>query len=97
MQNVVIYKKLTCKGTLRQVFNCLMPSQSWSDVKVFPSGIQASSCIHCCIMDFTQGLIDYIDTKAKFRHLKKLTCKGTLQQVLSEFKDWRDSQSCWYF
>jgi hypothetical protein len=27
------------------------------------------------------GLINYIDTKAKCRHLKKLTCKGTLRQV----------------
>jgi hypothetical protein len=27
------------------------------------------------------GLIIYKDTKAKCRHLKKLTCKGTLQQV----------------
>jgi hypothetical protein len=27
-------------------------------------------------------IIIYIDTKAKSRHLKKLTCKGTLQQVL---------------
>ncbi len=25
------------------------------------------------------GLINYIDTKAKCRHLKKLTCKGTLR------------------
>jgi hypothetical protein len=38
-----------------------------------------------------------MDTKAKCRHLKKLTCKGTLQQGLSEFIDWRNSQSCWYF
>jgi hypothetical protein len=29
----------------------------------------------------TLGLINYIDTKAKCRHLKKLTCKGTLRQV----------------
>jgi hypothetical protein len=28
------------------------------------------------------GLINYIDNKAKCRHLKKLTCKGTLRQVL---------------
>ncbi len=28
-----------------------------------------------------QGLINYIETKAKCCHLKKLTCKGTLQQV----------------
>ncbi len=27
------------------------------------------------------GLINYIDTKAKCRYLKKLTCKGTLRQV----------------
>jgi hypothetical protein len=27
------------------------------------------------------GLIFYMDTKAKFRHLKKLNCKGTLWQV----------------
>jgi hypothetical protein len=27
------------------------------------------------------GLINYKDTKAKCRHLKKLTCKGTLRQV----------------
>jgi hypothetical protein len=27
------------------------------------------------------GLINYIDTKAKFRHLQKFTCKGTLRQV----------------
>jgi hypothetical protein len=26
-------------------------------------------------------LIEYIDTKAKCRHLKRLTCKGTLRQV----------------
>ena len=26
------------------------------------------------------GLINYIDTKAKCRHLKKLTCKGALRQ-----------------
>ncbi len=27
------------------------------------------------------GLINYIDTKAKCRHRKKLTCRGTLRQV----------------
>jgi hypothetical protein len=30
---------------------------------------------------YTRGLINYIDTKEKCRHLKKLTCKGTLRQV----------------
>ncbi len=44
------------------------------------------------------GLINYIDTKAKCCHLKKLTCKGTLRQVfLRVYMDWRYSQSCWYF
>jgi hypothetical protein len=28
--------------------------------------------------------------------IKKLTCKGTLRQVLSEFIGWRYIQSCWY-
>jgi hypothetical protein len=29
----------------------------------------------------THGLINYTDTKAKFRHRRKLTCKGTLWQA----------------
>jgi hypothetical protein len=29
----------------------------------------------------THGLINFIETKAKCRHLKKFTCKGTLRQV----------------
>ncbi len=45
------------------------------------------------------GLIKYTDTKAKCRHLKKFSCKGTFRLCLSEFIDWRysQSQSCWYF
>jgi hypothetical protein len=44
------------------------------------------------------GLINFIDIKAKCRYLKQLTCKGTLWgRCLSEFIDWRFSQSCWYF
>jgi len=31
---------------------------------------------------FNHGPINYIDTKAKCRHLIRLTCKGTLRQVL---------------
>jgi hypothetical protein len=30
------------------------------------------------------GIINYIDTAAKCRHLKKLTYKGTLQQVFNQ-------------
>ncbi len=44
------------------------------------------------------GLINYIDTKAKCHHPKNLTCKtGLCGRCLSEFIDWRFSQSCWYF
>ncbi len=32
------------------------------------------------------GLINYTDTKAKCRHLKKLTCKETLRQVFIDLK-----------
>jgi hypothetical protein len=32
------------------------------------------------VLKYDYGLINYIDTKAKCRHLKKLTCKGTLRQ-----------------
>ena len=43
------------------------------------------------------GLINYIDTEANC-HLKKFTCKGTFAAgLLSEFIDWRYSQSCWHF
>jgi hypothetical protein len=31
-----------------------------------------------------QGLINYVTTEAKYRHLKILTCKGTLRQVSAE-------------
>jgi hypothetical protein len=39
--------------------------------------IYNSSYIHI----YNQRLINYINTKAKCRHLKKLTCVGTLRQV----------------
>ncbi len=49
--------------------------------------ISTMYCVH-------HGLINYIDTKAKCRHLKMLICKGTLWPVrwLSEFIEWRYSQ-----
>jgi hypothetical protein len=31
----------------------------------------------------THGLINYVDTKAECRHLKQLTCNGTLPQVFA--------------
>jgi hypothetical protein len=45
-------------------------------------------------------LINYIDTKAKCRHLKNLPVKRLYGGCLSEFIDWRYllyNQSCWYF
>ncbi len=37
--------------------------------------------VHLKIFSHHHGLITQIDTKAQCRHLKKLTCKGTLRQV----------------
>jgi hypothetical protein len=58
---------------------------------------RACPCARLSCYYFLHGLINHIGTKAKCRHLNKLTCKGTLQQCLSEFIDWKYSQSCWYF
>ncbi len=41
--------------------------------------------------------INFIDTKAKYRHLKNWSVKGLCGRCLSKFIDWRYSQSCWYF
>ncbi len=41
---------------------------------------------------------NYIDTKAKCRHLQKnLPVKALSGRCLFEFIDWRCSHSCWYF
>jgi hypothetical protein len=40
--------------------------------------------LSCCVFSpvrLAHGLIKFIDTRAKCRHLKKFTCKGTLRQV----------------
>ncbi len=42
---------------------------------------------------FRHELINYIDTKAKCRHLNSWLCG----RCLAEFIEWRYSQSCWYF
>ncbi len=42
------------------------------------------------------GLTNYIDINAKCRHLKNFV-KALCGMCLSEFIDWRYSQSCWYF
>ncbi len=45
------------------------------------------------------GLINYKDTKTKYRHQKKLTCTGTLRQALIRVYKLEIlySQSCCYF
>ncbi len=41
------------------------------------------------------GIINYIDTKAKYRQQKNLLVKGLCGRCLQSL--WRYSQSCWYF
>ncbi len=50
-------------------------------------------------MNFDPGLINYIDSKVKCRHLKILTCKWTLRQVFIRVikRDTVSRQSYWYF
>ena len=48
------------------------------------------------VPSWTNKLCLYVDTKAKCRHLKILTCGETLRQVFISL--WTgDSQTCWYF
>ncbi len=42
--------------------------------------VNCRSQAHCRRQGY-HGILNYIDTKAKCRHLKKLICKGTLWQV----------------
>ncbi len=42
------------------------------------------SMVQAC-MEGLHGLINYIDTKVKCCNLKKLTCKGTLRQVIRNY------------
>jgi hypothetical protein len=43
------------------------------------------------------GQINNIDTKAKCRHLKKISYKGTKGQVFIRVYILEIHQSCWYF
>ncbi len=56
-----------------------------------------SNIVYSVPMRYCHRLMNNIETKAKGRHLKKLTCKGLGGRCLSEFIDWRYSQSCSYF
>ncbi len=46
---------------------------------------------------FQHWQINFKDNKTKCRHLKKLTCRGSLRQCLLEFIVWRYGQSWRYF
>ena len=45
------------------------------------------STLICFLIIFPMDLINYIDTKAKCRHLKNLPVKGLCGRTLSEFID----------
>jgi hypothetical protein len=49
------------------------------------------------VVVYKHGLINYIDTKTKWRHLQNLLVKELCGVCLLKFIDWRYSQSCWYF
>ncbi len=63
------------------------------------SGDKLLSFVHGwrLMLPHAHGLINYIDTKAKCHHLKNKSVEGLCGRCLSEFIDWRYSQSCWYF
>jgi hypothetical protein len=41
----------------------------------------ADNAVYRTVFTWFHGLINYKDIKAKCRHLKKLTCKGTSRQI----------------
>ncbi len=45
----------------------------------------------------SHGLINYVDTKEKCRHLTKINMQRDFEVGDAEFIDWRYSQSYWYF
>jgi hypothetical protein len=54
---------------------CILPT-----VPTSGSGFLSMRLLYCF-----HGRINYIDSKAKCRHLKKFTCKGTLRQVFIRY------------
>jgi hypothetical protein len=50
---------------------------------LFPGfGMLVQLAVYIHKVFYTLGLINYVDTKSKCRHLQNITCKGTLLQVL---------------
>ncbi len=60
---------------------CDLTSDPWLTYFDISLTLHVTYCLGLFAVLTNHGLINYIDTKAKFRHLKKLTCKGTLRQV----------------
>ncbi len=56
------------------------PAQMWFFCS-FELMMDISRTMYMYWLYWQHGLINYTDTKAKYRHIQKLTCKGTLRQV----------------
>ncbi len=72
--------RLLCK----RFFSYFLGHKLWQTLRLWCCwGGFRSFCIFAfsICMHLNYWLINYIDTKAKCRHLKKLTCQGTLRQV----------------
>ncbi len=74
LQNSVIYIAARIIRTFRDFLN--------EDLCMCLGSFKDLACQQAVMGDTPEhGLINYRDTKAKCRHLKILTCKGTLRQV----------------
>jgi hypothetical protein len=50
--------------------------------KILQNAASVYASTFCSLQEkHRHGLINYVDTRAKFLHIKNLTCKGTLRQV----------------
>jgi hypothetical protein len=50
-------------------------------LRTIPYALCVAHTVHLFPVSFTRGLINYIDTSAKCRHLIKLTFKGVYQTL----------------
>jgi hypothetical protein len=83
---------------LKTRFNVVSPGLESQLTKVnFYVWIESTSHPYSSCESIMHGLINYIDAIAKCRHLKNGPVKWLCGSCLSEFIDWRYSQSCWYF
>ncbi len=73
-----LIQKLIIKMTVATRFNIQDICGQWYPRTVVQKPIHRTDSVKRS----DHGLINYIDTRANYRHLEKLTCKGTLRQVL---------------